>query len=420
MDGEATSRLRRHSMVPVSLLLVLTLGLSSFQYVSGRYTTVKRSPTCATLKQGAHGPAVATIQTFVGTPHDGDFGPLTAAAVRKWQRQHHLRPTGVVGAATWAALPQAVALAACGRQAHGPGTSRTCAYLHQGSTGPAVKLLQARVHVEIDGAFGPLTRAAVVRKQRAAKLSGHGIVGPATWAALGLSGTPACRAVPRRHLTQHQKAQRAIAKQVFALASRLHDRRGKTRNPIALAALHFARHQKGKPYQWGGVGPKSYDCSGLMMKAYAKAGVKIPRVANDQYGAGEPVPLNRARDGDLVFHATDLTDPRSIYHVGMYVGHGKVLDAPYTGAFIGTRPMWTAGLLPVVVRPASQLHLPVRPGATGDSVARLQRALNRHHASLTVDGAYGPMTRAAVDRWKKRHHLKANGVVRRAAWVRLF
>lgn len=412
--------LHRQSVVPVSLLLVLALGLSSFAYISGRYTHFKRSPTCATLKYGAHGPAVARIQSYVHTKADGDFGPLTAAAVRRWQRHHHLRPTGAVGAATWAALPQDVALDACSRPAHGTGTAMTCAYLHQGSSGPAVKVLQRKVHAAVDGAFGPMTRAAVLRAQHAAKLSGHGKVGPATWAALGLLGTPACRAVSRHQLSKHAKAVRAVAHQVVVLAARLQHHRAKTHNPITRAALRFARHQKGKPYKWGGVGPKGYDCSGLMMQAYAKAGVTIPRVANDQYGAGEPVLLSHARAGDLVFHAADLTNPRTIYHVGMYVGHGKVLDAPYTGAFVGTRPLWTAGLLPVAVRPASRLHFPLRPGGTGDSVARLQRALNRHHARLTVDGAYGPNTRAAVNKWKKRHHLKPNGVIRRKTWVLLF
>jgi peptidoglycan hydrolase-like protein with peptidoglycan-binding domain len=404
----------------IALLLVLALATSSLAYVSGHHKAVKRSPTCATLKQGARGPAVARIQTYVGARPDGDFGPHTAAAVRKWQRKHHLSPTGAVGPNTWAALPQDVAVAACGRQAHGSGTALTCAYLHQGSNGPAVKVLQARIHVDVDGDFGPMTHQAVIRAQRKAKISGDGVVGPATWAALGLSGTPVCRAVPRHHLSKHEKAVRAIAKQVVAQAAHLTDRRGKTKNPIALAALRFARHQRGKPYKWGGVGPKSYDCSGLMMKAYAKAGVNIPRVANDQYGAGEPVPLNHARDGDLVFHAADLTDPRSIYHVGMYVGHGKVLDAPYTGAYVGVRPLWTDGLLPVAVRPATQLTLPLRPGASGPTVAKLQHALNRHHAKLTVDGAYGPRTRAALNRWKKRHHLEPNGVVRRKTWVLLF
>ena len=409
--------MRRSS--PIALLLVLALAASSLAYVDGRHRHVKHSPTCATLGMGARGPAVERIQSYVGTRPDGDFGPHTAAAVRTWQRHHHLSPTGAVGPNTWAALPKDVALAACSRQVHGSGAAMTCSYLHEGSSGPAVKVLQARVRVGVDGAFGPLTRAAVVRAQRHAKLSGHGVVGPATWAALGLSGTPACRAVPPHHVSQHTKAVRAIARQVVALAARLHDRRGRTTNAIALAALRFAKHQRGKPYQWGGVGPKGYDCSGLTMRAYAKAGVTLPRVANDQYGAGEPVVLSHARAGDLVFYAADLTDPRSIYHVAMYVGHGKLLDAPYTGAYVGIRPLWTAGLLPVAVRPATQLHLPLRTGKTGDSVARLQRLLNHHGASLTVDGAYGPRTRAAVNAWKKRHHLKPNGVVRRRTWLSL-
>lgn len=311
-------------------------------------------------------------------------------------------------------------MAACGDQAHGPGTAKTCAYLDQGSSSPAVKVLQAKVHVRVDGDFGPVTHAAVARAQRSAKLSGRGIAGPATWSALGLSGTPACTAVPRHELSRHEKAVRAVTREVDALAASLLRRPGRTDNPIALGALRFAMHQRGKPYKWGGVGPKSYDCSGLTMSAYARVGIALPRVANDQYGAGKPVPLSRARAGDLVFYADDVTNPRSIHHVAIYLGHGRVFDAPYTGAFIGPRPLWTEGLLPVAVRPASQLQLPLQPGSTGMSVALLQRALNRHGASLKVDGGYGSKTTAAVNQWKRRHHHKPDGIVRRAMWLELF
>jgi len=440
----------RQRSAPVALLLVVVLGFSSFAAATASGTPVKRSATCATLSVGAVGPAVQTIQEHLHATPDGEFGPLTETAVKRWQRRHHVTPTGRIDDATWAALPEDVATTACGQQAHGTaapqpgadptgtgggGVAPTCAHLHLGSTGPAVKVLQAAVKTDVDGEFGPRTATAVAAAQTKAKLTGSGIAGPATWAALGLSGTPACMAMPEtavpaptstptppakpKHETKHERAQRVIAAQVVLLSAALLDRPGTTKNPVALAALDFAERQKGKPYKWGGVGPKSYDCSGLTMTAYAHAGVPVPRVANDQYGAGKAVPLDHARAGDLVFHASDLTDPRSIYHVSMYVGDGMVLDAPHTGAFVGTRPLWTSALLPVAVRPATGLDLPVRPGDTGPTVAQLQRALNVGGATLTVDGGYGPATRVAVDAWKTKHGLKPNGVIRRPAWLQL-
>jgi cell wall-associated NlpC family hydrolase len=281
---------------------------------------------------------------------DGEFGPLTKAAVKRWQRRHDITPTGVVDEATWAALPTRVAVTACGQQAHGSGVVATCAHLRPGSTGPVVKVLQAAVDTDVTGEFGPATTAALTAFQNTAKLTGTGSTGPRTWAALGLAGTPACVAVPE---TEHDLAQQAVAEQVELLAAALLDRPDSTHNPTALAALHFARHQTGKPYEWGATGPDSYDCSGLTMKAYAHAGVTIPRVANDQYAAGRPVPLDHARAGDLMFYASDLTDPRSIYHVVMYVGDGTIIDAPQTGSTVGTRAMWTRNLLPVAVRPSA-------------------------------------------------------------------
>src|SRR4051794_30624176 len=188
--------MRQRASFPVALLLVLALGFTSFAAASSSGGPIKRSPTCATLGTGAAGRAVATIQERVHAPPDGEFGPLTAAAVKKWQRRHDVEPTGVVDAETWAALPADVVLAACGQQAHGTGVGQTCAHLHEGSTGPAVSVLQKAVGTDVDGEFGPATAAAVTKAQTDAKLTGSGIAGPATWAALGLSGTPACMAVP--------------------------------------------------------------------------------------------------------------------------------------------------------------------------------------------------------------------------------
>jgi hypothetical protein len=204
---------------------------------------------------------------------------------------------------------------------------------------------------------------------------------------------------------------------VTKLAAALLDRPGTSSDPVALKALHFANKQKGKPYKWGGNGPKSYDCSGLVMASYLHSGLTLPRVAADQYASAPTVPLDQAQQGDLLFYASDLTDPSTIYHVVMYAGEGNIIDAPYTGAFVGTRALWTRNLLPVAVRPVSQLTLPLRPGASGWAVGQLQQELNRHGAALSVDGGYGPATLTAVKAWKASHQLHASGLVNRTTWL---
>ena len=96
-------------------------------------------------------------------------------------------------------------------------------------------------------------------------------------------------------------------------------------------AVLWALSQLGKPYQWGGTGPDSYDCSGLVMRAWQAAGETIARVAAAQYASGGHVPLSQLQPGDLVFLATHTDDPSTIYHVMMYLGGNKVVEAPYTG-----------------------------------------------------------------------------------------
>ncbi|HET7530014.1 MAG TPA: peptidoglycan-binding protein [Mycobacteriales bacterium] len=408
------------------VVLVVALGCSSLAAVSAAQST--HVSTCATVARGSVGPAVATIQRLVRADADGDFGPLTEAAVTKWQRRHHVPATGAVDAATWQAMPADVAQAACAQQVHGSGVAQTCAVLARGALGPAVAVLQRKVGVDTDGDFGPVTQAAVQAAQRKAKLRASGKAGPATWAALGLTGTPACMIQPPLTAAQKQaaaaaaadaKAQQAIRDQVDKLAAGLASTPGRSTNAVALAALRFARQQTGKPYQWGGSGPASYDCSGLVMASYLAAGITLPRVAADQYGAGQLVPLDQAQQGDLLFYASDLTRPATIYHVVMYAGRGRVVDAPHTGATVGTRTLWTSGLLPVVVRPTGQLSLPLAPGASGWSVAQLQQALNRHGQRVSVDGGFGPQTAHAVRSWKHRHHLSRSARVGVRAWLSL-
>ena len=98
------------------------------------------------------------------------------------------------------------------------------------------------------------------------------------------------------------------------------------------AALQQAESQLGKPYEWGAAGPDSYDCSGLVMWAYAQVGVHVDHWTGDQWNEGAHIPLAALRPGDLLFFATDTNDPNTIHHVGMYVGNGQMIEAPYTGA----------------------------------------------------------------------------------------
>ncbi|MGP3979050.1 C40 family peptidase [Streptomyces sp. 8N114] len=108
-------------------------------------------------------------------------------------------------------------------------------------------------------------------------------------------------------------------------------------------AIAFAQSKLGTPYLWGGNGTPEqggrFDCSGLTKAAFAKVGVELPRVANDQYNTGPHPKRSELLPGDLVFFAHDLNNSRSIHHVGIYVGGGKMINAPYTGAKIRYDPI---------------------------------------------------------------------------------
>lgn len=111
----------------------------------------------------------------------------------------------------------------------------------------------------------------------------------------------------------------------------------------ARLALRFAFAQIGKPYQWGGTGPGSFDCSGFTQAAWRTGGVSLPRTTYQQWawGASRRVPLDRLQPGDLLFS-------KGLGHMGMYAGNNKMIHSPQTGDVVKVSSLdgyWSGRLL---------------------------------------------------------------------------
>lgn len=101
----------------------------------------------------------------------------------------------------------------------------------------------------------------------------------------------------------------------------------------AQTAVDAALSQVGKPYEWGAEGPDSYDCSGLTKWAWAHAGVRLSHSSRIQYAETSRISRSQLQPGDLIFYNQPIS------HVAMYIGDGKVVEAPYTGANVRVRSM---------------------------------------------------------------------------------
>lgn len=120
---------------------------------------------------------------------------------------------------------------------------------------------------------------------------------------------------------------------------------------LASRALAYAYAQLGKPYVWGAVGPYSFDCSGLAMRAWEAAGVYLPHFAAFQYQASHPIGYSDLRPGDLLFWATDGGDSDTIYHEAIYIGNQQMIQAPRSGENVEISPMWMWGSIQFFARP---------------------------------------------------------------------
>ena len=97
------------------------------------------------------------------------------------------------------------------------------------------------------------------------------------------------------------------------------------------AVLQAAESRIGAPYRYGGAGPDTFDCSGLVTYAHREVGIPVPRTAAQQFAAATPVARKDLRPGDLVFFRLD---GRDVSHVGIYAGDDRFVHAPQRGGHV--------------------------------------------------------------------------------------
>lgn len=102
-------------------------------------------------------------------------------------------------------------------------------------------------------------------------------------------------------------------------------------------ALGIAASKKGSPYKYGAAGPHRFDCSGLTMYSFKRVGKKLPRTAQQQYNKTRHLTKSQRKRGDLVFFHSG----RSVYHVGIYAGGGRIWHSPKSGSVVRLERIWS-------------------------------------------------------------------------------
>lgn len=308
-----------------------------------------------TLSRGSSGEAVAAVQRALGgLEADGQFGPLTEQAVRTYQGSQGIPVTGVVDAATWAAL-QGTAAPTTPPTSGGSGAASALQpyatmMLRRGSTGEAVAALQGALGgLTADGQFGPLTEQAVRSYQQSKGLSVTGVVDAAMWQSL--MGTETSGS-------------------------------GESTPPTGGTATGTYA---------------SYSSTTLKRGSTGEAVVALQRALGGIEADGEFGPLTEAAvmsfQGSKGLPQTGVVDTATWNALG-----GSTTTTTTSTSAGGERSAWYSTTL--------------RRGSTGEGVMVLQQALG----GLTVDGGFGPLTEAAVKEFQADAGLPQTGVVDEATW----
>jgi peptidoglycan DL-endopeptidase CwlO len=153
-----------------------------------------------------------------------------------------------------------------------------------------------------------------------------------------------------------------------------------TASPEAARVVSLASSLEGTPYVWGGSSPGGFDCSGLVQYVYGQLGINVPRTSQEQATVGTAVPsLAAAQPGDLLFFAGSDGTASAPGHVGIYVGNGQMIAAPYTGTVVQQQSVSGAGTVVAIRRilpdvPAAntlmgQVNVPAQYVSTIESAA---------------------------------------------------
>jgi peptidoglycan hydrolase-like protein with peptidoglycan-binding domain len=253
--------------------------------------------------------AVDRLQRALHLEVDGEFGPRTEAAVRRLQARHGLTVDGVVGPATWSLLdihnaeeltPPASALPAPRPSSHHQHHAAVKATSSEGqgegegegggesaeapASGNAVSRLQHALHMPVDGEFGSATEAAVMRLQARHGLHADGVVGPATWALLGIHSEP----------TLTPPASARVSPESSEGGSSTSTGGGEGSGVVA-RVVSAADEIATRPYVWGGghgsFQSSGYDCSGSVSYALHGGGLlSSPEDSTGLESFGEPGP----------------------------------------------------------------------------------------------------------------------------------